>query len=1083
MERPQRIQVNAKKNTSLKFKLNFPLLNKYAFSNRIFYSDEDVESDDERSARKAAHRNQLPDTRERIAIDISILKKQYIKLRERQRQATISNASKQPKQPQSTSTTTSNVKATNINQYLIGRNAIVSSKGKRIGPPAGAIPPARVAAPTSVSNKYRDKRMRNATIATVDNASTSALLKLRGDDNSNLPRKSGTLLRKRSESSSYSEDSEKGSDDELDARTRIDSSSSDTSLCDEEYSMEASSVKSRAPSSASDESERQSFVRIEDPAIGTLTFLSKISSEEYDNRTTDSDNGNTEANQIADTAKEDKRDLDLLNLPNRSEITSTSQLSPIGDISNYLGLSSISPLKTPTSYLLNSYPLCEVSTKTVDDAIDDVDPSKANQSNDFQVSDEGVTNAYFERVTHVTTADQESASSLLFENEIVAAPSGSKSMEFVRDHRNESPSEFSDSDDKSTDVARLPRQKNDLILKIIEENSRILDRIMMKNTQSSIVSMEPAVEKTRVKECNDTPQQSSPELEKIDENVQLPAKSVQAQAVTYPDIIISSDSANEMKENAEAEEECISINKFSKPTEPDDHIFKYGDLSDCISKYLTNSIENTGKLNKSENEQIEPIEAAKPNDAAIIPETPSTLALLVTDHDNPDDLKDLLKQSFIEYSKSPSESLSIDSKLENDLETLLKMSAELLRDEFPVRISSLERLDTSAIDPVILLPDAISLEMTTSMMPDENNETVESNRSSAYLDAEALQIEMESVAGDISATISSIKNTIKSIDSLCQDDDRRSRERTDKTLDDIIKVVEKLDEEKVSRSRSRERNDTSPFRSMSTSHAPRTEPRIDAQSNSDNSRYLASARMSRDRNRITSIGRRKDDDFGEYESRVRRNKSPIDDDYRKDDLDRLSASQYRPLGSTNTSPYKIGGKLELRHTTVTSTFYDRFLSQKYEEKYRMDRSPSSPVINKAYLNTLKPTSGASYHSDRPSRPSKSNETSPVNLSTRPKSTYIQLPQFPMSSISRDSYTRSCDNILTDLNATSSKDVGRSTKYSNVTETSRTTDDSYDIDKMLKRHSTGACYQTTSPLPTKPKKPSELGIKLGLYKPT
>lgn len=1085
------------------------------FLHRIFYSDEDIDSDDERATRKATNRNHLPDTRERIAIDISLLKKQYIKLRERQRQANISNVPKQIKQPQTTSTSTTtatnNAKSSNINQYLIGRNAIVSNKGKRIGPPVGAIPPARVAVPLSATNKYRDKRLRNATIATVDNASTSALLKLRTDDNSNVPRKSSTLVRKRSESSSYSEDSEKDSDDEVNCRVRLDSSSSDTSLCDEEYSMEASSMKSRAPSSASDDSERQSFVRLEDPEIDALKFLSKKPSEENESHLSiDSDNGNNDiGNQATEvqSTKDDKRDLNLLHLPNRSMITSTSQLSPIADISNYLGSSSISPLKTPTSYLLNSYPMCELNTKTVDDVIDVAEAKKpTKQLKEFQVSDEGVTNAYFERVNHVTSVDPEPPS-LLFDDVILNAPSGSKSMELIS-VRNDSTSDLSDSDNKYSDPIPSPtamtRKNNDLILKIIEENSRILDRIMMKNTQSSIISSSNTNEDKGRKECDiqlhqspPPPTESTTAAEKVNEEIRSPTK-----AVTYPNIIISSDSSDKALEMNETigetptKDECISLDKFAGATESDEQIFKYGDLSECISKYLTNSIETTGNSSENTIKQSEPIDISlkstdsKPMDS----ETPSTLALLVTDHDNPDDLKNLLKQSFYEYSKSPSESLPIDSKLENDLETLLKMSAELLRDEFPVNVSTPEPF---SVDPLMPSVEYQSIDMTTSTQSDESSEALQSGRNSVYFDADALQIEMESVAGDISATISSIKNTIKSIDSLCQEDDRRSRERTDKTLDDIIKVVEKLDEERASRSQSRDRHtDTSPYRPLTTSsqHEARTKPTIDTHStNVESPRYLASLRVSRDRSRITSISRRNDDDFSEYESRARRNKSPLAEEYREDeDPDPLKVdveTLYRSIEIENssTSPYKMGGKLELRHTTVTSTFYDRFLSQKFEARFRMDRSPSSPIINKAYLNTLKPTPSTSYRSDHHNRSSKSNETSPESLASsvpsksRPKSTYVQLPQFPMSAISRETCTRSCDNILPDLNVKTSEVEATSPKYTTSTASSRTTDES--IDRILKRHSTGVHYQPTSALSTKPKKPSELGIKLGMYKPS
>lgn len=68
--------------------------------------------------------------REKIALDITILKKQYDKLRERQKQAHIiltSAVSKQNLQQQQ--------QPTNVNKLLKGKHAIIS-KGRK-GPPKG----------------------------------------------------------------------------------------------------------------------------------------------------------------------------------------------------------------------------------------------------------------------------------------------------------------------------------------------------------------------------------------------------------------------------------------------------------------------------------------------------------------------------------------------------------------------------------------------------------------------------------------------------------------------------------------------------------------------------------------------------------------------------------------------------------------------------------------------------------------------------------------------------------------------------------------------------------------------------------
>jgi hypothetical protein len=69
--------------------------------------------------------------REKIAIDITILKKQYDKLRERQKQAHIiltSAVTKQNQQKQQA--------PTNVNKLLAGKHAIISKGGRR-APPKG----------------------------------------------------------------------------------------------------------------------------------------------------------------------------------------------------------------------------------------------------------------------------------------------------------------------------------------------------------------------------------------------------------------------------------------------------------------------------------------------------------------------------------------------------------------------------------------------------------------------------------------------------------------------------------------------------------------------------------------------------------------------------------------------------------------------------------------------------------------------------------------------------------------------------------------------------------------------------------
>lgn len=73
-------------------------------------------------------------SREKLALDIGLLKKQYTKLKQRQRQAHIIFSAAVQKQPQ-------NLNTTAVNHLLLGKTALVQNR--KSGPPKGSIPPAR----------------------------------------------------------------------------------------------------------------------------------------------------------------------------------------------------------------------------------------------------------------------------------------------------------------------------------------------------------------------------------------------------------------------------------------------------------------------------------------------------------------------------------------------------------------------------------------------------------------------------------------------------------------------------------------------------------------------------------------------------------------------------------------------------------------------------------------------------------------------------------------------------------------------------------------------------------------------------
>lgn len=74
-------------------------------------------------------------SKEKLVLDIGVLKKQYVKLKQRQRQAHIIFNAAVTRQPSSIVTPVA------VNHLLLGKSALISSK--RLGPPKGSIPPAR----------------------------------------------------------------------------------------------------------------------------------------------------------------------------------------------------------------------------------------------------------------------------------------------------------------------------------------------------------------------------------------------------------------------------------------------------------------------------------------------------------------------------------------------------------------------------------------------------------------------------------------------------------------------------------------------------------------------------------------------------------------------------------------------------------------------------------------------------------------------------------------------------------------------------------------------------------------------------
>ncbi|KAM7361660.1 uncharacterized protein ACRADG_012618 isoform 3-T4 [Cochliomyia hominivorax] len=202
---------------------------------------------------------QAVESRDRIALDISLLKKQYDRLRERQKQAHIILTTACSTASRSTSTTNVGITPLAVNQLLSGRTAIITNKGRRNGPPTGAIPPARKPSlPTVLQDKplqkklrrretlqWRDTKQRRDSLSWKEiRAEREALISSGSIDELKSQKNRISKLGK-SDSSSYSDESDANESDGGD-----DASSTDTSLCDEELQTATNGIGNQSDNEA-----------------------------------------------------------------------------------------------------------------------------------------------------------------------------------------------------------------------------------------------------------------------------------------------------------------------------------------------------------------------------------------------------------------------------------------------------------------------------------------------------------------------------------------------------------------------------------------------------------------------------------------------------------------------------------------------------------------------------------------------------------------------------------------------------------------------------------------------------------------
>lgn len=1186
------------------------------------------------------------DNKDRMALDISLLKKQYDKLRERQRQAHIilTTSARQTINPTNSNTLP-------VNQYLIGRNAIVS-KGRRIGPPIGAIPPARKVPVTKLTKASPKQVKRGETLHWKDTESTtrrknsltwkdcnneskmeSESLK---DDEDNVLQRSpsatsslssisessaptSTKSRKKSESSSYSEDSDGNS-------------STSTSLCDDDYnasSMESSPMKKIGtetivkPGKVSMHLEEciDTLNKLYTFNIDTDTLeedrkdkvtLSKENSSESLNdqfKKQTKSNSNRSLNKLHFT-DDDKfscdetitndndvplpititncfendtntllpdfesptrnqpcssKDIKIVPLDYSDTITSTSQLSPIADISKYLSTSSISPLRTPSSFMDFS-DMISSSSSTFD--------NHSKTQFDFQVNDEGVTNQYFERINVPERPSRLELRDLVAENQEDTNTSTSVSSPLVMDLNKTSLTSISSITPPCTEITKIPFEKSPLIhsnsnefdnltnqtksnsseqcfddnntdfeshqfsdrmnfrkeksysldeppsvrqefrptscpetrtdsnyqnknsdrvSKIIEENSQILHRILKKNI--SVGDVEPSFDY----KSYDFGETSSKDLKNINETDSLDIEK------SFADIKKAFQNSFSELENIDLSSSLeLPFPNLDKVIPDDDTLFELK-----IPALIQNIAEENKHIQPNLQELSTSIGELFTTKACNFDEVfkQTSIDLLELDSTDLDENTENCQKKFnYLFEKQTSEITDYGSDEKNVFDTVLPILSKSIDDLIETTTPALdenieeapnqfevtelsENVDEVSIN-IINSSTSVSEKIATIDTTGSDNKTilesiVDSN--TAEEDTCLLNNVSESTS-DISKTLSSIQNTIKSIDSLCQGDYLSQTMRKTSNIDCTNIIEEKSNElllydYKENKIEDNDKTRTS-VANTPTLHVDKvamantidySPPKFANSSAERSSSVLHANRLSRDHQRDLSPRRRRDDEREEYESRTQRDRSPSTlakktdvlpvksfyEDFTKLDSslsnckntideqdtttslkntnkDTYSTTKFLSLSdyvyksshddklnlpnvlahkshesNLNTTcvadvPVKqvFTDKFLIRHTTVTATFYDRYMSQKLERSSKLDKSPSSPTITKAYLDTLKPP----VLTDRNSKsaensPSRSHFDKIAKDSKNDEEAYMSLPAVPSQY-----HIKSCDNI-------------------------------------------------------------------------
>ncbi|XP_020810970.1 LOW QUALITY PROTEIN: titin [Drosophila serrata] len=459
---------------------------------QLYYDDEDTHSDEERmavatvwglnwgrrgSVGPAAAGKQPAEQKDRLALDISLLKKQYDRLRERQKQAHVilttacSTAARQGTGPGN-----STQPAVPVNQLLLGRPAIVTNKGKRVGAPLGAIPPARKPSlPAVLHTKPAEKQLRRGeTLLWRDTdpsrrrrdsltwkeikADRAAMMREGVDVSSMKTQKLRTRFGK-SDSSSYSEDSD--GEQEVGGGSGGGGSSTDTSLCDDDdpKSMEKS-PKQKAKLARKLKEQKQLGSSREASLERQRPKSWAPSSQEIPFILMGTDSGDEkdppvkEDNDIAeDSATESDRfpyekDLNFVNF--KLEPLDIKSVTEGIELPEIPGLTPISPI-----------PTTKEKSAAEEDLLEEHKP--------FDGSDSGVTNQYFERVNSVERPNKLELSYSLNEEESETSVAYLEQREKVEGHSADGdyqalpPLPLNPEDDPLPGAGKVPQIRDDNI--------------------------------------------------------------------------------------------------------------------------------------------------------------------------------------------------------------------------------------------------------------------------------------------------------------------------------------------------------------------------------------------------------------------------------------------------------------------------------------------------------------------------------------------------------------------------------------------------------------------------------------------